>query len=176
MRIVGGIFKGRVLCPFEKIGIRPTSDMTRESLFNILQNFVPNARVLDLFAGTGAVGIEALSRGASEVVINDASRDAISLIKKNLEKLKIEKGVIVSNYDALTLIGRNSLPFDLIYVDPPYQSDVYDKVLSEINKIMADDGIVVVESEKPIDKDYQGIIKYDQRKYGRAYLTFYKKD
>ena len=176
MRIVGGIYKGRVLCPFEKIGVRPTSDMTRESLFNILQNVIPGARVLDLFAGTGAIGIEALSRGAGEVVINDASRDAIALIKKNLEKLKIENGVSITNYDALTLISKGQKTFDVVYIDPPYQSEIYDKVLGEIYKILSEDGIVVVESEKPIENDYQGLIKYDNRKYGRAYLTFYRKD
>ena len=88
MRIVGGIYKGRVLCPFEKIGVRPTSDMARESLFNILQTRILGAKFLDLFAGTGAVGIEALSRGAKEVTLNDFGKESVALIKKNLEILQ----------------------------------------------------------------------------------------
>ena len=175
MRIVGGIYKGRVLCPFEKIGVRPTSDMTRESLFNILQTKIIGSSFLDLFAGTGAMGIEALSRGAENVVINDFSRDAISLIKKNLEKLKIDKGIKVLSLDALTLLTTINQTFDIIYIDPPYASDIYAKVLDKVSAILNDNGIVIVECEKPLGEDFSGLEKYDQRKYGRAFLTFYRK-
>ena len=175
MRIVGGIFKGRVLCPFEKIGVRPTSDMARESLFNILQNRIVGASFLDLFAGTGAMGIEALSRGAENVVINDFSRDAISLIKKNLEKLKIDRGVKVLSLDAVTLLTTINQTFDIVYIDPPYASDIYSKVMDKVSLVLNDNGIVIVECEKPISEGFSGLEKYDQRKYGRAFLTFYKK-
>lgn len=175
MRIVGGIYKGRVLCPFEKIGVRPTSDMARESLFNILQNRISGAKFLDLFSGTGAMGIEALSRGAKLVAINDYSRDAIALIKKNLQKLGIENQVKVSSLDALTFIGGSHEAFDIVYIDPPYESDIYTRVLDSVSKILSEDGIVIVESEKPFDYDGNGLIKYDQRRYGRAHLSFYKK-
>jgi len=175
LRIVGGIYKGRVLCPFEKIGVRPTSDMTRESLFNILQTKIIGSSFLDLFAGTGAMGIEALSRGAENVVINDFSRDAISLIKKNLEKLKIDKGIKVLSLDALTLLTTINQTFDIVYIDPPYASDMYAKVLDKVFSLLNDNGIVIVECEKPLGEDFSGLEKYDQRKYGRAFLTFYRK-
>ena len=176
MRIIGGIYKGRILCPFENIGVRPTSDMTRESLFNILRDKVCGARFLDLFSGTGAVAIEALSRGAGSVTANDSGRDAISLIKKNLEKLKIQKSIEVTFYDALSFIDSINSSFDIIYVDPPYTSGIYEKLLLGIHKIMDNGGIAVFESEKPIEYLPDNLIKYDQRKYGRAYLTFYKKE
>ena len=96
MRIIGGIFRGRVLAEFDRIGVRPTSDKAREALFNIIQFKTSGALFLDLFSGTGAVGIEALSRGARGVVFNDSSRESIKLIKSNLAKLKIAECSTVS--------------------------------------------------------------------------------
>lgn len=175
MRIVGGIYKGRVLCPFEKIGVRPTSDMTRESLFNIIRDKIVGAKFLDLFAGTGAVGIEALSRGAAFVVINDSGREAVSLVRKNLEKLKIEKNIKVVNFDALRLIEEESTLFDIIYIDPPYKDTIYQPVLDSVGKILSDDGFIIVESENPLDYMGNGLVQFDRRKYGRSNLSFYKK-
>lgn len=176
MRIVGGIYKGRVLCPFEKIGVRPTSDMTRESLFNILQFKIPNAKFLDLFAGTGAVGIEALSRGAKEVWINDFGKESVALIKKNLSKLGIENGVKVTNFDAVSLVKNTIDKFDIIFIDPPYKSDLGLEVLSNIANALSDDGIAIFESDVPFDKEISGLAVYDRRRYGKAHLTFFKKE
>ena len=175
MRIVGGIYKGRVLCPFEKIGVRPTSDMTRESLFNILQFRIQGSRFLDLFAGTGAVGIEALSRGANEVVLNDFSKESILLIKKNLEKLGIKNGVKVTSFDAVSLLASGRETFDIIFIDPPYQSDLGKKVLDVLSNSLTDDGIAIFESDKPFVGEVHGLNLYDQRRYGKAHLTFFKK-
>ena len=122
MRIIAGSLKGRVLLEFSKIGVRPTSDMARESLFNILQNDIYGAKFLDLFSGTGAVGIEAYSRGASEVVLNDNSRESITLIKKNLEKLGISGKIKVTSFDAISYLKTSNDKFDIIFVDPPYAS------------------------------------------------------
>ena len=174
MRIVGGIYKGRTLVEFGGDEIRPTSDKVRESLFNILRDRVQDCRFLDLFCGTGAMGIEALSRGAKEVVINDLSNKSLGIAKKNLEKLKINQ-ITVTNYDASTCLLNTTSPFDIIYIDPPYKSDYGLKALDVAVTALKDDGIVVYENEKPFEGEVKNLVKYDERKYGRAYITFFKK-
>lgn len=175
MRIVGGAFRGRVLEPFEKIGVRPTSDMVRESLFNILQFRIMGACFLDLFCGTGAMGIEALSRGAKRVVLNDSSLASVKLAKKNIEKLKICEGIEVVNFDAFSFLQRTTEKFDIIYIDPPYASDLGEKALYGVKDVLNDDGIAILESETAFSGDIEGLNVYDNRKYGRAHLTFFKK-
>ena len=107
MRIVGGKFRSRVLAEFKGEDVRPTSDRAREALFNILYTKTINARVLDLFAGSGALGIESLSRGAKEVVFNDISKDSLAILRKNLTALKVEIGkeAVLKNYDYSTVPG-----------------------------------------------------------------------
>ncbi len=175
MRIVGGIYKGRVLCPFEKIGVRPTSDMARESLFNILQTRILGAKFLDLFAGTGAVGIEALSRGAKEVTLNDFGKESVALIKKNLEKLSIKDGVKVTSFDAVGLLRSGREKYDIIFLDPPYKSDLAKDVLSVVWSALEEDGIAILESETPFDGQVENLSVYDTRRYGKAHLTFFRK-
>ena len=175
MRIVAGSLKGRVLLEFSKIGVRPTSDMARESLFNILQNRIYGATFLDLFAGTGAVGIEAYSRGAEEVVLNDNSRESVNLIKKNLEKLGISGKIKVTSYDAISYIKTTSDKFDLIFVDPPYASGLEKAVLENIGNLLEEGGLVVYESDKPFDGEIDSLRIADRRRYGKAHLTFFEK-
>ncbi len=176
MRIVGGIYRGRVLEEFEKIGVRPTSDMTRESLFNILQMRINGSKFLDLFAGTGAIGIEALSRGAEYCVFCDNNRQSIAVINKNIQKVGAEN-CKVYNYDALALIDRleGEDPFDVIFIDPPYDSDLGLTAVQKSVKILADDGIIVMESDKSFEGEIEGVTLYDNRKYGRNHLSFFKK-
>ena len=181
MRIVGGTFKGRSLVEFSGEEVRPTADMTRESLFNIIKAKISGADFLDLFCGTGAVGIEALSCGAKVVTFNDISKKSLEIVKKNLIKVDKESVVkfgvnaILKNYDALDLINSTEGKFDIIFIDAPYSSD---KGLSAVNichKILKDDGIVIFESENIINQDFDGLKKIDKRKYGRARLTFFSK-
>ena len=174
MRIVGGKYKGRVLVQIKNEKIRPTSDMARESIFNILQNQIYGVDFLDLFCGTGAMGIEALSRGAARVTFNDASRESIALLKKNLEKLNVDEDYKVCNYDALTLL-RNGGDYDMIYIDPPYKTDLGIKSLNLVSGALNDDGIVIFEDEKPFNGTVDGLVVYDSRKYGRVHLTFFRK-
>lgn len=176
MRIVGGEYKGRVLVEFKGEDIRPTSDKVRESLFNILQNRIYGARFLDLFCGTGAMGIEALSRGAGKVTFNDASRESLKILKKNLEKLKISNGFEVSNLDAAVFVGRSKEPFDIIYIDPPYKSGLGLKALNNILTVLDDNGVIIYEEEQPFDGEIKGLKVADRRKYGRVHLTFFVKE
>ncbi len=175
MRIVGGKYKSRVLLEFKGSDIRPTPDKVRESFFNIVQGSVYGARFLDLFCGTGAMGIEALSRGAKCVTFNDLSADSISLLKKNLTRLNVDEEYHVVRGDAISLLERGG-EYDIIYIDPPYKSDLGLKALSVVCKALSDDGIVVFENEKSFESQVDGLIKIDERKYGRVYITFFQKE
>ena len=174
MRIVGGIYKGRKLNEFKGGQVRPTSDMVRESLFNILQFKIQGKTFLDLYCGTGAVGIEALSRGAKRVTFNDASRASIALLKKNLAKLKVDEECKICNLDALTLL-KSGGNYDIIYIDPPYKSDLGVNALKLVSGALSDNGIAIFEDEKPFNGTVDGLTVYDTRKYGRVHLTFFKK-
>jgi 16S rRNA (guanine(966)-N(2))-methyltransferase RsmD len=176
LRIVGGKYKGRVLNTFNGKDIRPTSDMVRESLFNILQFKIYGATFLDLFCGTGAMGIEALSRGASKVVFNDASKDSVALLIKNIEKCKIEEEYEVKNRDAIVLLDTIGEQFDFIYIDPPYSTDLGERALNRVANCLTEDGVAIFEDEREFDKKIDGLTVVDKRKYGRAYLTFFKKE
>ena len=172
MRIVGGKYKSRVLCELKDENIRPTSDMVRESPFNILQNKIYGAKFLDLFCGTGAMGIEALSRGAAFTAFNDADKKSLALLKKNLDKLKVDEDYKIYNLDALELLKRGG-EYDIIYIDPPYKTDLGVKALNIASNALKDSGIVIFEDEKPFDGEVQGLTVYDRRKYGRVRLTFF---
>ena len=174
MRIVGGKLKGRTLVPFDGESIRPTSDKARESLFNILRDKVVGCDFCDLFAGTGAVGIEAYSRGAKYVALNDGSRNSIAVIKKNIEKIGTPSEIRVYNGDALTFLKTGGR-FDVIFIDPPYKSDLGAKAIRAAfeNGALKEGGIIVLETETPYADDYSENI-YDTRKYGRARLTFFR--
>ena len=173
MRIVGGKYKSRVLCELKGENIRPTSDMVRESLFNILQNRIYGAKFLDLFCGTGAMGIEALSRGAAFTAFNDADRKSLALLNKNIEKLKVDDNYKIYNLDALDLLKRAGGEFDIIYIDPPYKTDLGIKALKLVANALNDGGIVIFEDEKPFSGEVDGLTVYDRRKYGRVHLTFF---
>lgn len=174
MRIVGGKYKSRVLAEVKFDNIRPTADKVRESLFNILQNVVYGAEFLDLFCGTGAMGIEALSRGASRAVFNDADKNSIKLLKKNLDKLGVSESYQIYNTDAISFLSRGD-KFDIIYIDPPYKSDLGLRSLRVTLNALKDDGVVIFEDEKPFDEQIDGLNVTDRRKYGRVHLTFFKK-
>ena len=175
MRVIGGQYRSRVLAEFAGENVRPTSDRAREALFNILRDKVYGCKFLDLFCGTGAMGIEALSRGAKFVLFNDKAKESVDLAKKNLQNLKIENGFKVERSDALLLLENPPEKFDIIYIDPPYASDLGVKALGLVKNALADDGVVVVEDEKPFEGKVEGLTVVDERKYGRVRLTLFKK-
>ncbi len=179
MRIIGGEFRSRVLAEFAGASVRPTSDRAREALFNILSLKVRGARVLDLFAGSGALGLESLSRGAEEVVFNDYSKDSLAVLKKNLQTLKIPLSdkVKAYNYDYITCLERQNKPFDIIFLDPPYQFDYGVVALKKIVErgLLAENGIVVYERDRAFETELAGLEKYDERKYGKAWFAFFKR-
>lgn len=178
MRIIGGKYRSRVLATFDGEAVRPTSDRVKESLFNILALRFQGARVLDLFSGSGALGLESLSRGAREVVFNDKSKDSVAILKKNMKTLKIEDGkeAKVYNLDADVYLDYAKEQFDIIFIDPPYALEIGVRAVEKIAKksLLAENGVLVFERDKPFEGEVDGLEKYDERKYGKAILTFFR--
>lgn len=179
MRIIGGKYRSRVLVGFDGDDVRPTSDRAREALFNILYPKCIGARVLDLFAGSGAVGLESLSRGAKEVVFNDYSKESLAILRKNLNTLKIKENgeeakVLHGDYSACLQSLKGG--FDIIFLDPPYKLDVGETALAliEKNRLLNENGVVVYECDKPLVVQADGWEQTDARRYGKAYFTFFK--
>lgn len=176
MRIISGKYRGLTLAEFKGDDIRPTSDRVKESLFNILYGKCAGATVLDLFCGSGNLGIECLSRGAKYVHFNDVSRASVAVLKKNLESLKGEVGIGVTVSDYLTCLNAVSSPFDLIFIDPPYASDFGVRALEAIaaRRLLNKDGVAVYERDRAFAGSVGGLEMFDERKYGKTYLSFFK--
>ena len=147
MRVITGTARGRRLKTPENYDIRPTTDNVKESVFNIIQFDIEGRRVLDLFAGTGQLGIECLSRGAAEAVFIDENTAAVKIVKENLKTCGFTAAVL--QQDALGYL-RHCGKFDLVFVDPPYDSGLYESVLETINSvdILSDGGIILCESRR----------------------------
>ena len=180
MRVIAGIYKGRRLKTLEGMHVRPTSDRLRETVFNVLAPRIEGARFIDICAGSGAVGIEAVSRGAASVTFIESSRKAAALINENLRSLGIIDDVRVINRDALAALkhlAQRESQFDLCYFDPPYDSEIHYPVLWQIAKqnLLAEDGIVIVEHRRqlPLSPSYDRLRPYREIVQGETSLTFY---
>lgn len=176
MRVDAGKFKGRRLLENKYEHIRPTTDKVKQALFVKLQFFIPEKRVLDLFCGTGAMGIEAISRGASEVVFVDKDIRSVEMTKQNLKNLGLTNKV--NKCDACVFLEKCTQKFDLIFLDPPYKSGLYEKVLKIIfdKNILEDEGIVVCEHAKEDMFDFSPFVVDCEKKYGNIVLTYLKKE
>lgn len=175
MRIIAGIFKGRNLKKFEISSTRPTSDLIRGAVFNSIGTFINDSTFLDLFAGTGAMGIEAISRGAKKVYFIDQNKQCTNLIKENLKSLQIQNYQLVKcDYlSALCDFNKNEIKFNVIYIDPPYMSNYAEKAIIKIKELnlLTSDGQVFWEhdaSKLPLIKN-AGLI--NTKKYGSKYVT-----
>lgn len=177
MRVITGTARGRKLKTPEGMDIRPTTDNVKESVFNIIQFDIEGRRVLDLFAGTGQLGIECLSRGAKEVVFIDRSREAVKIIKDNLKSCGFSAPVL--QQDALSYL-RGCGCFDLVFIDPPYDSGLYENVLETINSvdILSDGGIIVCESRREalLPEMRAPYHKRKEYNYGKVKLCLYVKE
>ena len=179
MRIISGTARGTNLYTLEGSNTRPTLDRVKESLFNIINLKIYNAVVLDLFSGSGAIGLEFASRGAKEVVLCDNSKKATEIIKKNIEKTHLVEKVKLYNSDYIDYLKNNKdKKFDIIYLDPPYKTDYIVKALDFILQynMKDEDGLIIIETDEPnkIESEIENnnITILDKRKYGRAYLYF----
>ncbi len=177
MRVITGAARGRKLLEPEGMAVRPTTDMVKEAMFNIIQFDIEGRRVLDLFAGTGQLGIEALSRGAAEAVFCDESRQAVKLVRANLERCGLKGRV--EQTDSIAYLSRAG-KFDLVFLDPPYDTNLLEKALEAIRNvdILNDGGIIVCESrsDKPMPEPEAPYRKALSRRYGKVALTVYKKE
>ena len=183
MRVISGTAKGKKLNSLEGLETRPTLDRVKEAVFNIIQFDIKDSVVLDLFSGSGALGIEALSRGAKEAILCDASSKAIKIINKNLEETRLKDKAKVINSDYLETLSKiKDKKFDIIFLDPPYKSDYVEKSIEYISKynLLAENGIIIVETndENKIDKinAKKNLEVYDTRKYGIAIIIFIRKE
>ena len=181
MRIISGKARGTKLYTLEGMNTRPTLDRVKESIFNIIQGEIQDAKVLDLFSGCGAIGLECLSRGAKKAVLCDKSKEAIGIIKRNVQKTHMEDSAEILNVDFEACLEKiKNQQFDIIYLDPPYATDYISKALTKIveNKIINAESIIIVETddERRILKELENIEVQivDQRKYGRATIIFLK--
>lgn len=183
MRIISGRARGTKLFTLEGMNTRPTLDRVKESLFSIIQNHLQDAYVLDLFAGSGALGIESLSRGAKHCVFCDNKKEAIKIVEKNLEKTKFVQNATIHNSDysfCLKKAKDENKIFDLIFLDPPYESNLIYLAIKDIIqlKLLNEDGIIIAETdigEKIIDDLKElNINIVNIKKYGRAKLLFFE--
>ena len=177
MRVITGSARGRRLKTPENDEIRPTTDNVKESVFNILQFDIEGRRVLDLFAGTGQLGIEALSRGAAEAVFVDESRESVRIVKENLKTCGMSAPVFQTNaLDFLRSCGK----FDLIFVDPPYDAGLYAPVLKTINSVdnLNDGGIIVCEARRETElPDMEApYARKKEYRYGKVKICLYTKE
>jgi len=171
VRVIAGELRGRRIVAPKGTTTRPTSDFVRETAFNLIGP-VDGATVLDLYAGSGALGIEALSRGAGRVVFVDSSRDACRAIGANLESLGLKATVLCQ--DAERALATERGPYDLILADPPYDFTAYDRLAPHFARLLAEDGLVVLQTSAKAGPLLEGLGTRTSRRYGSARLTLFE--
>lgn len=181
MRVIAGSRRSIQLVTVKGDSVRPTTDRIKETLFNILQPDIPGARFLDLFSGSGAIGIEALSRGAREAVFVEQNREALACIQANLKATRFEKEALVKAGDVLTVLRTlRQEPFDLIFMDPPYSNFLEEKVLSVLSEAdyVDENTKIIVEAAADTDFSYaesMGFGIYREKRYGSNKHVFLEK-
>ncbi|WP_413290071.1 16S rRNA (guanine(966)-N(2))-methyltransferase RsmD [Bdellovibrio sp. HCB337] len=181
MRIISGKYKGHPLVEFKADHIRPTTDRVKETLFNKLMFELEGTKVLDLFAGTGNLGIEALSRGAREVTFVEKHPKSLEILKKNLAKLKIPAvDYKIINADVLTYLKKyNDEPFDIIFADPPFTEKMAHAVMehASLSQAFGAHTLLTIESERRerMEDLYGDLERYDHREFGDKILSFFSK-
>ena len=179
MRVITGKARGVQLKTPEGMQTRPTADRVKEALFSIINFDIPGAKVLDLFGGTGQLGIEALSRGAASAVFVDAREESCKLIRENLKRTKLESDGKVIRSDYLDYLNRCREQYNIIFLDPPYAEVFLENAIKKITEIdiLQSDGIIV--AERPLGKElpweFEGYTRSKDYKYGKVLLTIYRK-
>lgn len=175
MRIITGTARGRRLMTLQGDAVRPTPERVKEALFSMLQFQLEGRRVLDLFAGSGQIGLEALSRGAKEVVFVDASRESVSVVEKNIQSTGLSRGAKVVPMDSLLFLQRKNEPFDIAFLDPPYHTGLLQQALPLTAAVMNRGGVII--AEHPMDDEVPetlgDFVRGKERRYGKILLTVY---
>lgn len=180
MRVIAGTARSVPLLTREGLETRPTTDRVKESEFNIIQFEIPGSTVLDLFGGSGQLGIECLSRGAKEAVIVDANHEAVCMIRENLRRTKLADKAEVVQADYLSYLSKCTKRFHLIFLDPPYRENFLENALKRISEIdiLHSGGIILCEhpSDKVDFAEYAGIKRGKTYRYGKTALTVFRKE
>ena len=178
MRIISGLYKGRDIEGFDIVGTRPTMNRVKESLFAMIQAYLSNAIVLDLFAGSGNLGIEALSQGARHAYLVDHNKEAVKVIKNNISKLKITDATIICDdyLKALMFFKQQQIKFDVIFLDPPYQDNLLNEAIAfiEKNNLLIEGGILICESDS-VHNVLCSYSVFKKRIYSDKKIVIYKK-
>ena len=180
MKVISGTLKGRNIEGYNIDGTRPTMDRVKESLFATIQTNLKDSVVLDLFAGSGQLGIEAISNGASTCYFVDNNKEVIKVLNRNISNLNIKSNskVILSDWKkALNDFANQGIRFDLIFVDPPYDYNVYEKILEKVStlNLLNDNGLIILEhSNLKFKESYNNLILYKEKKYGNKSVNIYK--
>lgn len=181
MRIISGKYKGRVLKGFDIKGTRPTMDRVKESVFAMIQDYIKDSIVLDLYSGSGNLGIEALSNGAKEAYLVDNNKIAIDIINENIKILNISNTKVIKG-DATNVLDsllNEGIKLDIMFLDPPYETNELDKALTKINNnsnLLNEEGLIVCETTLDIDySKYNNFEIYKNRKYNEKYVYILRK-
>lgn len=180
MRVITGTARGRRLGELEGLETRPTADRVKEGMFNVVQFDIEGRRVLDLFAGTGQLGIEALSRGAASAVFVDCRRDAAALVRENLRRTGLSERARVIQGDSLGFLASCGEKFDLIFIDPPYAAGLWESAINAISQfdILSNHGIILCEA--PLDRDMPAVNPpyrlHRVYRYGKIKVTTYRRE
>lgn len=176
MRVITGSARGRRLKTLEGLEVRPTTEKVKEAVFSAIQFEVEGSRFLDLFAGSGQMGIEALSRGAREAVFVDNTRNSIEVIKQNLQTTELMQNAVILNSDAYSFLNMTSQPFNIAYLDPPYNRGILDKILPLLATKMAKGGVILAETAMGESiPEMVGDFKITKTyRYGKIAVTVYR--
>lgn len=178
MRVITGSARGKKLITLEGDDVRPTTDIVKEALFSIIQFEIEGRRVLDLFGGSGQLAIEALSRGAKNATIVDASKKSIEIIKSNLEHTSFTKDAVVIQSDALSFLSRRIEKYDIAFLDPPYSVGILEKALDMVVDVMSDSGIIICEApfKDELPENVGSFLLQKKYRYGKTGLFLYRKE
>ena len=181
MRVISGYLKGRNILGYNILGTRPTMDRVKESMFASIQDYIDSSTVLDLFCGTGSLGIEALSMGSNKCYFVDNGKEILKYLNKNIDNLNIKDKSIVINKDykdALLYFKNNNIKFNIILMDAPYKLEVAEEIINLVNKydLLYNNGILVLEySTDKLKDNYDNLTLIKNKKYNNKYLNIYHK-
>ena len=175
MRVITGTARGRKLEQLVGEDVRPTTDRVKEAVFSIIQFDIEGRRFLDLFAGSGQMGIEALSRGAKQAVFVDNRRESVAIVKRNLESTKLGENAKVVQMDSISYLNINREKFDFLFLDPPYGTGLLQAALAKAESVMNKGGLILCESPvtEELPEELEDFVKYRQYKYGKIKITSY---
>ncbi len=176
MRVITGSARGKRLTALEGETVRPTPDRVKEALFSIIQFQIEGRRVLDLFAGSGQLGIEALSRGAKQAVFVDSKKDSVAIVQKNLESTGFAEKAVVKNMEFSAFLMQNQGLFDLAFLDPPYRTGLLQRALPLVAESMNKGGTIICEHpyDEELPEDAGDFLRGRSYKYGKVMLTVYR--